>query len=117
MGKRKLELDERQIEALAALHCQIIEIAAVMGCSVDTLERRYMPVIQRGREHGKMTLRRKQVEVALSGNVTMLIWLGKQMLGQTDRTESMVTTVEKPVKPVSTDQVLELIKAAKGAAK
>ena len=31
-----------------------------------------------------MKLRRKQIEVAMSGNHTMLIWLGKNMLGQSD---------------------------------
>ena len=29
-------------------------------------------------------LRAKQVEMALAGDKSMLIWLGKQMLGQTD---------------------------------
>jgi len=35
----------------------------------------------------QMSLRRKQIEVALKGNVSMLIWLGKQMLGQMDKQE------------------------------
>ena len=32
----------------------------------------------------RMKLRQKQVQLALEGNVTMLIWLGKQYLEQTD---------------------------------
>jgi len=32
----------------------------------------------------KNSLRRAQLKVALDGNVTMLIWLGKQMLGQSE---------------------------------
>ena len=35
----------------------------------------------------RVGLSRKQVEVAMSGNVTMLIWLGKQWLDQKDRQE------------------------------
>jgi len=35
----------------------------------------------------RIGLARKQIEVAMSGNVTMLIWLGKQMLGQVDKQE------------------------------
>jgi hypothetical protein len=31
-----------------------------------------------------MSLKRKQYEVAMSGNVSMLIWLGKNILGQRD---------------------------------
>jgi hypothetical protein len=33
----------------------------------------------------KASIRRKQIAVGLAGNVTMLIWLGKQHLGQQDR--------------------------------
>ena len=42
--------------------------------------------------NGRITLRKKQFEVAKAGNVTMLIWLGKQYLGQTDKQE--VTEVQ-----------------------
>jgi len=35
----------------------------------------------------KFKLFQKQFEVAMSGNPSMLIWLGKQMLNQTDRNE------------------------------
>ena len=35
----------------------------------------------------KMSLRRKQFELAISGNLGALIWLGKNLLGQTDRME------------------------------
>jgi hypothetical protein len=59
-------------------------MAAVLGCSADTLERRFAAVIKEGREQGKMSLKRKQYEVAMSGNVSMLIWLGKNILGQRD---------------------------------
>ncbi len=34
-----------------------------------------------------MKLKRKQIDVALQGNVVMLIWLGKQYLGQAEKTE------------------------------
>lgn len=33
----------------------------------------------------KSSLRRKQIQVAMSGNTTMLIWLGKQILRQSDK--------------------------------
>ena len=32
----------------------------------------------------RYSLRKKQFDVAMQGNVSMLIWLGKQMLGQRD---------------------------------
>ena len=36
------------------------------------------------REEGNELLRRTQFDIAMGGNVTMLIWLGKQYLGQQD---------------------------------
>ena len=33
----------------------------------------------------RISLKKKQIEMALGGNVSMLIWLGKQMLGQRDQ--------------------------------
>jgi hypothetical protein len=37
-------------------------------------------------------LRRLQWKLARAGNATMLIWLGKQWLGQTDKVESDTKT-------------------------
>jgi hypothetical protein len=38
----------------------------------------------------KIKLAKKQIDLALDGNVTMLIWLGKQMLGQSDKHDAQV---------------------------
>lgn len=40
--------------------------------------------------HGRRSLRRAQFEQATNGNVTMLIWMGKQYLGQSDTPEENV---------------------------
>jgi hypothetical protein len=46
---------------------------------------------------GTRSLRRLQYEAAKTGNVTMQIWLGKQWLGQKDRTETDIhAEVEGP---------------------
>ena len=37
---------------------------------------------------GKMSLRRKQYTTAMDGNTTMLVWLGKNWLGQMDQPEA-----------------------------
>lgn len=41
--------------------------------------------LERGRESGKASLRRLQWKAANAGNTTMLVWMGKQYLSQTDR--------------------------------
>jgi len=98
MGRPEVEVDESVVEELAAIFCTLKEIAAVVGCSIDTLERRFAVIIAKGRERGKTTLRRTQWQAAVKGNVVMLIWLGKQYLDQQDKTQ---LTLEK-----LTDEVL-----------
>jgi hypothetical protein len=86
-GRPKLQIDGELVEKLAGIGCPNKEIASIVGCSVDTLDRHFADVITKGRENGKTRLRKKQIEVALAGNVTMLIFLGKNMLGQADKQE------------------------------
>lgn len=80
-GRPKLKLNEKQIFELAKIHCTTKEIAAIMDCSVDTLDRRFADLIHKGRQEGKITVRRVLWNVAIKGNVTMLIWLSKNLLG------------------------------------
>jgi hypothetical protein len=86
-GRPKLQIDGELVEKLAGIGCPNKEIASIVGCSVDTLDRHFADVITKGRENGKTRLRKKQIEVALAGTVTMLIVLGKNMLGQADKQE------------------------------
>jgi len=85
MARPKKPIDAEQVRKLARLSASHAEIGAVLGCSADTLERRFAAAIKEGRESGKMSLRRKQFKLAMEGNVTMLIWLGKQYLDQRDK--------------------------------
>ena len=82
MARPKLQVDEVLVREAAALHCTMEEIAGLCKCSVDTLERRFAEVIKEERSQGKLSLRRWQWREAEAGNVGMLVWLGKQELGQ-----------------------------------
>lgn len=95
MARPRLVIDEDQVKKLAAIQCSNEEMASVLNCSKDTLERRYAAIIKDGRASGRMSLKRKQYEVAMSGNVGMLIWLGKQYL---DQSEKMVQHIDANVK-------------------
>lgn len=93
MGRRNLVLDCGQIESLASIGCTQMEIAMVLGFNV-TLFGRGRPDVRTAYDLGaakmRMSLRRLQWEKAKDGNVTMMIWLGKQILGQKDRTEETI---------------------------
>lgn len=91
-GRPLKPVDKEQIYKLAQLWCTMEEISAHVSVSVDTLERQYADIIKKGKEEGKASLRRMQWRSALDGNVTMQIWLGKNILKQTDsQSESHVT--------------------------
>ena len=87
-GRPKLDIDESLVENLASIGCTLSEIAAACNCSEATLKTRFQLIINKGRENGKTRLRKKQIELALGGNVTLLIWLGKQMLNQSEKVEA-----------------------------
>jgi hypothetical protein len=81
-GRPAKDLDVEQIKRLAMIHCTMTEIAAVMKCSVDTLERNFADIIKDAKEEGKSSLRRAQYKKAMSGHPSMLIWMGKHLLDQ-----------------------------------
>lgn len=102
MARPTLEIDWNDVEKLCALQCTQEEIAQFCDCSVDTLDRAakrdhdisFAEFFRQKRGKGKISLRRKQWEVAQKGNVTMLIWLGKQYLDQSEKKDG-----EKPADP------------------
>ena len=84
-GDTKKIIPPDEVEKLALLHCTNKEIAEFFGIAVKTLEYNFADLIQKARMTTKQRLRRAQLEVALKGNVPMLIWLGKNILGQQDQ--------------------------------
>ena len=73
---------------LASIGCTKDEIIKVLPYgSVAFHYDEYKEAFERGTSARKMSLRHKQYQVALRGNVAMLIWLGKQDLDQRDRTD------------------------------
>lgn len=82
---RRKEIDPKQVERMAACGCTDSEIAYIMQVSEAHLRRHYRAALDQGRANLRRRLRRKQIELARKGSVPMLIWLGKQYLGQSDR--------------------------------
>jgi hypothetical protein len=84
-GRPRKLIDVKQLNRLASIGCSMGEMAHVLGVSIDTLECNFAVVIKKGQAVGNISLRHKQFETAMQGNVTMLIWLGKQRLVQSDK--------------------------------
>jgi hypothetical protein len=95
MGRPRIEIDWDEFDKLCAIQCTLNEIASWFDCSIDTIENRVKEVhgitfseyFDQKRGKGKASLRRLQFQLAESGNPTMLIWLGKQWLDQSDKQE------------------------------
>ena len=92
---KKYQIDTIQLQKLATLGCTNKEMADFFGCSADLLEKSYSEFLVKGRAEQKIRLRQLQWKSAQNGNVTMQIFLGKNMLGQKDRFEENET--EEPL--------------------
>jgi hypothetical protein len=90
MARPRKTIDEKELLKHAANGYTMKELEAISGVSEDTLNRRFAGAIKKGRSLRNASLRRKQYELAMRGNATMLIWLGKQYLDQSDKPEAVV---------------------------
>lgn len=84
LGKTKKVVFPDDVYRLAAIGSTDREIAKWFGIQEDTLRNNFSEIMEKGREEIRQSLRQAQLKLALSGNPTMLIWLGKNLLGQTD---------------------------------
>lgn len=83
-GRTKRVIMPDQVYELASIGCNDREIARFFDMDENTLRYNFSDIMEKGREDLKHSLRRAQIKVALGGNAVMLIWLGKNMLGQSD---------------------------------
>jgi len=108
MPPKKKPIDPKLVQDLAAIGCKTVEIATIVGCSVDTLDRRFAVEMEKGRSNLRASLRRWQIEAAKKGNVAMLIWLGKQLLGQSEKIEQVA---EHSIKQISYSEMTKILKS------
>lgn len=88
-GRPRAKVDLDELERLCVLQCSQPEIAAFFRVSLATIERRaqqqkFRDVMERGYLIGKISVRRKQMQLLEAGDRTMAVWLGKQLLDQRD---------------------------------
>jgi len=88
----------KQVEAFGKLHATHVEMAAILGCGLATIEAlmrigpdgeesEFSRLYRQNQMGMRQSLRRRQIAKALEGDNTMMIWLGKNMLGQVDKLE------------------------------
>jgi hypothetical protein len=110
IGRDNKIVPPQEVEDLAALGCKNHEICDWFGINKTTLIRNFETELTKGRENLKQSLRRAQIAAAMSGNVVMLIWLGKNILGQRDNNYDAVENSPLPWTSSTTDSEVEEIK-------
>ena len=81
-GPDRKAIDQITVVKLARLHCTIAEIAEWFNVGEATIRRRFGTLIKQCQAETRARLRQEQLKLAMSGNATMLIFLGKVMLHQ-----------------------------------
>ena len=84
VGKDKKIIDPKEVEKLASIGMKVSEMAEWFGVDDSTLNYNFKQNILKGKHNLHCSLRQAQIRLAMSGNATMLIFLGKVILGQNE---------------------------------
>lgn len=118
MGRPPADIDWDTFKNLCKIQCTLKEISAVFEIDSRTIERRvkkkfkctFAELKDMWSEAGKASLRRLQFRAAENGNASLLMFLGKQYLGQTDvqhvRQQTLLSIQDK-------NEVIEMVMQAK----
>ena len=99
MGRPRKQIDKTEFEKLCSLQCTEREFCSWFDVSDETLNkwckenydgRTFLAVFKEKRENGMISLRRTQFQLA-EKSPAMAIFLGKNLLGQTDKVEQTQT--------------------------
>ena len=107
-GRPLTEIDWDEFDKLCGMLCTQVEIAEWFGCTDDTIQAAvrkkygigFSELYKRKSVKGKTSIRRAQYILATEDrNPTMLIWLGKQYLGQRDQQDLNHTSEDGSMTP------------------
>jgi hypothetical protein len=117
-GRPKVSIDWKKVDKLLEAGANGVSIASVIGVCPDTIYRMcekkwkmtFSAYAQSKRAVGLDMLKVKQYQTAMQGDKTMLVWLGKQYLGQSDKMESkeVVRTETHDLSKLTDEEVLML---------
>ena len=96
IGRNKTVIPEEEVAQLSQYHCTNKEMADFYNVPLQTFMDNFRDIIDNNRIITKQRLRKAQLELAMTGDRIMLIWLGKNILGQA---ESPINTENSQVLP------------------
>lgn len=97
------KIDQEELVKLMGLHPSEQESADWFDVTIKTLQRfirkqfdcSFVQLREKSFVRTRMSIKRAQIQLALKGNPTMLIWCGKQYLGQAEKVEQVVELEER----------------------
>ena len=102
IGRTKTVIPEEEVAQLAQYHCTNKEIADFYGVPLQTFMDNFRDILTKNRLITKQRLRKAQLDLALNKHDrVMLIWLGKQILNQS---ESPVSADDNQILPWITQE-------------
>lgn len=105
---RQAKIDPKIVEGMASVGATNCEIADFLAVSEALIRKCCGAILTKSRSGLKVRLRKAQINAALGGNPALLIWLGKQMLEQKDRSD---LTLDVSTLAKMTDEELEAERA------
>jgi hypothetical protein len=81
---KKYEISGEVVRKLAQLGSTNVEIADYFGCDESLIRKSYSEYLKLGRAEQNLRLRELQWQSAQKGSVPMQIWLGRNMLNQSE---------------------------------
>lgn len=93
-GRKSIEFDSKQVELLGKFKATYKTCADWFECSIETIQNRmkdneseFYKTYNKAFINTKMKISEMQIKKALEGNVTLLIWLGKVYLNQSEQSD------------------------------
>ena len=81
----KYIVDSVEVEKLASYGVPVKDVGDFFNCPPQVISQSYQQFYTKGYLRLKQQLRMKQIQRAMQGSDTMLIWLGKQILDQREK--------------------------------
>ena len=99
VGRPRAVIDWDKVDKLLMAGCSGVEIAGYYGLHFDSLYKycrlekkmNFSEYSTLKKAHGNSLLKAKQFEIAMAGDKTMLVWLGKNRLDQSDKVEKKLS--------------------------
>lgn len=81
------KLEREKVVAYTLLGLSMRDIGQMLGVDEGTIRNQYSALVRQKRAERRLRVSKAQMDLLFSGDRTMAVWLGKNVLGQSDKAE------------------------------